>query len=78
LAGPASTPNRFNPVIIEAGKFRAGVALSLRNEIVGPYLVGPGTEEQKIRWLPGMATGELLGSVDMSELGSDLTARPGA
>jgi alkylation response protein AidB-like acyl-CoA dehydrogenase len=66
---------RFNAIIIEEGtRTRAGVSLTLQNEIVGPYLVGLGTEEQKQRWLPGMATGDVLGAIAMSEpgAGSDL------
>ncbi|WP_375482551.1 acyl-CoA dehydrogenase family protein [uncultured Jatrophihabitans sp.] len=66
---------RFNAVVIEeAARTRSGVALTLQNEIVAPYLIGLGTEEQKQRWLPGMATGELLGAIAMSEpgAGSDL------
>jgi alkylation response protein AidB-like acyl-CoA dehydrogenase len=66
---------RFNAVIIEeCTRTRAGVSLTLQNEIVGPYLVGLGTDEQKRRWLPGMASGDLLGAIAMSEpgAGSDL------
>jgi alkylation response protein AidB-like acyl-CoA dehydrogenase len=39
-----------------------------------PYLVTYGTEEQKQRWLPGMARGERIGAIAMSEpgTGSDL------
>lgn len=73
--GPGIHDYRFNAVIIEEGtRLRAGVALTLQNEIVGPYLVGLGTEEQKQRWLPGMVTGDVLGAIAMSEpgAGSDL------
>jgi alkylation response protein AidB-like acyl-CoA dehydrogenase len=73
--GPGIHDYRFNAVIIEeATRTRAGVALTLQNEIVGPYLVSLGTSEQKKRWLPGMVTGEVLGAIAMSEpgAGSDL------
>ncbi|MFN0118944.1 MAG: acyl-CoA dehydrogenase family protein, partial [Blastocatellia bacterium] len=42
--------------------------------IVAHYVVTYGTEEQKRRWLPGMASGELVGAIGMSEpaAGSDL------
>jgi acyl-CoA dehydrogenase len=44
--------------------------------VVAHYLATYGTEEQKRRWLPRMATGELLGAVAMTEpgAGSDLKA----
>jgi alkylation response protein AidB-like acyl-CoA dehydrogenase len=73
--GPGIHDYRFNAVVIEeATRTRAGVALTLQNEIVGPYLVSLGTDEQKKRWLPGMVTGDVLGAIAMSEpgAGSDL------
>lgn len=51
-----------------------GFGASLHNAIVMPYLVHYGTEEQKRRWLPRLATGELVGAIAMTEpgAGSDL------
>lgn len=51
-----------------------GFALPLHNAVVAPYLVSYGTEEQKRRWLPSVATGETVLAVAMSEpsAGSDL------
>ena len=48
--------------------------ISLHNAIVAPYIWHYGTEEQKQRWLPRMATGELVGAIAMTEpgAGSDL------
>lgn len=53
-----------------------GFGASLHNCIVAPYILHYGTEEQKRRWLPRMATGELVGAIAMTEpsTGSDLQA----
>ena len=65
-------------VIIEelASAYESGFALSLHSDIVVPYLHEFGTEEQKQRWLPGCASGELVTAIAMTEpgTGSDLAA----
>lgn len=61
----------------ELARARAsGVAFSLHSDIVVPYLHSFGTQEQKRRWLPGCASGELIGAIAMTEpsAGSDLAA----
>ena len=51
-----------------------GFGASLHNAIVAPYIYHYGSEEQKQKWLPRMASGELVGAIAMSEpgAGSDL------
>lgn len=50
------------------------VGFTTHSEIVAPYIVAYGSEEQKRRWLPRMVSGELIGVIAMSEpgIGSDL------
>ncbi|MHB1500615.1 MAG: acyl-CoA dehydrogenase family protein [Candidatus Dormibacteria bacterium] len=49
-------------------------AYSVHSTIVAQYVLNHGTEEQRRRWLPGMASGELVGAIAMTEpdTGSDL------
>ncbi|WP_439859374.1 acyl-CoA dehydrogenase family protein [Pseudomonas sp. MBLB4136] len=50
------------------------VGFTTHSEIVAPYIVAYGSEEQKLKWLPRMVSGELIGVIAMSEpgIGSDL------
>ena len=51
-----------------------GFGICLHNSIVAPYILHYGSEEQKRRWIPKMASGELIGAIAMTEpgAGSDL------
>ena len=59
-----------------AGSLAIGGSLMTRPEILVRALLSAGTEEQKRRWLPGIASGELLVAVAVSEpdFGSDVAA----
>jgi acyl-CoA dehydrogenase len=52
----------------------SGFATTLHNAIVVPYVLHYGSEEQKTRWLPKMASGDFIGAIAMTEpgAGSDL------
>lgn len=67
---------RFNAVIDEELARYGGPApaLSLQNDVVGPYFSSLSSDEQKKRWLPGITSGELIVAVATSEpgAGSDL------
>ncbi len=63
--------------IIEASRANlSGYGGGLHSAIVAPYLFHCGTEDQKQRLLPRMASGELVGAIAMTEpgTGSDLQA----
>ncbi|MER7722859.1 acyl-CoA dehydrogenase family protein [Streptomyces sp. NPDC096323] len=74
--GGGNTDFRYSAVLAEeftrAGT--PGLALGLHNDIIGPYLTGLATEEQKRRWLPGFCSGEIITAIAMTEpgAGSDL------
>ncbi|MFV0126791.1 acyl-CoA dehydrogenase family protein [Streptomyces sp. HMX112] len=76
--GGGTTDFRYSAVLAEEFTRAAapGLALGLHNDIVGPYLTGLATEEQKRRWLPGFCSGELISAIAMTEpgAGSDLQA----
>jgi alkylation response protein AidB-like acyl-CoA dehydrogenase len=69
---------RFNQVLDEqiaaVGIGGTGLGLSLHNDICLPYFLSFTTDDQKQRWLPGIASGELITAVAMTEpgAGSDL------
>jgi len=64
-------------VMEEAARFyESGFALALHSDIIVPYIHEFGSAEQKKRWLPGCASGELVTAIAMTEpgTGSDLAA----
>jgi alkylation response protein AidB-like acyl-CoA dehydrogenase len=79
FGGAGADDFRFNAVVAEEiAAFSLGVAscFSIHADVCPPYIVELGTEEQKRRWLPGIAAGELVCCIAMTEPsgGSDLAA----
>jgi len=63
-----------NEEVIAAGAGSLAGAFGIQDDLAIPYLVHMGTQEQKEKWLPRMATGEIVGALAMTEpgAGSDL------
>ncbi|MGK2874089.1 MAG: acyl-CoA dehydrogenase family protein [Nocardioides sp.] len=79
FGGMGADDFRFNAVLAEElAKVNAAMptCLGIHSDITAPYIVELGTEEQKQRWLPGVASGEILLAIGMTEPsgGSDLAA----
>ncbi|GAA5108449.1 acyl-CoA dehydrogenase family protein [Haloechinothrix salitolerans] len=77
--GGAGQPDfRYRMVVCEelaqAGAASLSSSFGLQDDIVIPYVADLGTDDQKRRWLPGLASGELIGAIAMTEpgAGSDL------
>ena len=67
---------RFDAILIEQlGRHNAlNLAFPLHSAVVAPYILQYGTEEQKLRFLPGVCSGETILAIAMTEpaSGSDL------
>lgn len=68
----------MSAVVVEelsrAGLTGLATGVTVHSDIVAPYILHMGTEEQKQAWLPRMASGEVVGAIGMTEpgAGSDL------
>ncbi len=80
FGGGGTDDFRFNLVLIEevqlAGVPGAGLGLTLHNDICLPYFLRYATDEQQHRWLKGIASGQLITAIAMTEpgIGSDLAS----
>jgi alkylation response protein AidB-like acyl-CoA dehydrogenase len=76
--GSGADDFRFSTIVMEELMLAnaPGVGFSLHADTAVPYLLKYCTEEQKQRWLPGVAAGELILAIAMTEpgAGSDLAA----
>lgn len=78
FGGPGVDDFRYHAIVVEevnrAGCASAGIAFSLQNDVVLPYVNELANDEQKARWLPGVVSGEKVLAIAMTEpgTGSDL------
>ncbi len=74
--GPDIYDFRWNMIIIEelVKVAASGPGFTVHSDIVAPYIIHYGSEEQKQHYLPKMVTGEFVGAIAMTEpnTGSDL------
>ncbi len=74
--GGAGADKTYSVIMMEelATVNATGIGFGLHSEIVAPYLMRYGTDEQKRHYLPKMATGEIITAIAMTEpgAGSDL------
>ena len=74
--GGAGSDRRYSIIVMEelARAGASGPGFGLHSEIVAPYVLKYGSEEQKREYLPKMASGEIIGAIAMTEpgTGSDL------
>ncbi|MCM2393543.1 acyl-CoA dehydrogenase family protein [Streptomyces albipurpureus] len=71
--GPGETSFKYEAIIAEETAAAAGVSFAhytINTSIALPYLLSLATEEQKSRWLPGVASGEICLCLAMTEPGS--------
>lgn len=76
--GGYNVPIRYSMMLVgeaaRAGYSSLSIAMMVHSDIVSPYVLHIGNEEQKRQWLPKMASGEAVGAIAMTEpgAGSDL------
>ena len=74
--GGVGVDKRFSVIVMEeAARINAtGLGWGLHSEIVAPYLLHYGSEQLKQKYLPRMASGEMIAAIAMTEpgAGSDL------
>ena len=76
--GGLGVDRSYSAILMEEQSYAgdSGVGFSLHSDIVAPYINNFGTKDQKAKYLPKMATGEMVGAIAMTEpgTGSDLQA----
>jgi len=76
--GGLGVDRTYSTILMEEQAYAgdSGVGFSLHSDIVAPYINNFGNKAQKAKYLPKLATGELVGAIAMTEpgTGSDLQA----
>jgi len=78
FGGPGEPDFRYRMVVCEEfariNALSVSLTIGLQDDLVLAYLMDLTNDEQKKRWLPGFATGEIIGALAMTEpgAGSDL------
>ncbi len=76
--GGLGVDRSYSVVLMEEQSYSgdSGSGFSLHSDIVANYINNFGSQEQKLHWLPKMASGEIIGAIAMTEpgTGSDLQA----
>jgi alkylation response protein AidB-like acyl-CoA dehydrogenase len=78
--GAGADDFRFNVIVGEetqlGGVGSLGLGITVHNDVCLPYFLRYCSEAQRERWLPGIASGELITAIAMTEpgMGSDLAA----
>ena len=76
--GGSGVDRLYSAILMEEQAYALDSAsgFSLHSDIVANYILNFGNDEQKMQWLPKMATGEKVGAIAMTEpgTGSDLQA----
>jgi alkylation response protein AidB-like acyl-CoA dehydrogenase len=80
FGGGGASDYRFNAILTEellrTGSAASGLGLTLHTDICLPYFLAYCNDEQRARWLSGIASGELITAIAMTEpgIGSDLAS----
>ncbi len=76
--GGLGVDRSYSAVLMEEQSYAGatGLGFSVHSDIVANYILNFGREEQKLEWLPRLASGDAVGAIAMSEpgTGSDLQA----
>ncbi|WP_029890154.1 acyl-CoA dehydrogenase family protein [Polycyclovorans algicola] len=74
--GGLGVDRTYSTILMEEQSYAgdSGVGFALHSDIVAPYINNFGNHEQKLKYLPKLASGEMVGAIAMTEpgTGSDL------
>lgn len=74
--GGLGVDRTYSTILMEEQSYAgdSGVGFALHSDIVAPYINNFGNHEQKLKYLPELASGEMVGAIAMTEpgTGSDL------